>query len=253
MVEFFTDENGKPIDVRRLAGRSLRFFAWPQGACSDGKYIYMIFERKGLLGRTHRCKIVKLDGETLTVKAISGELRIGHGNDVTYRDGILYITHSAGSKRIHRVDARTLRQLTGIDVTIPEKLKRKRIQCFNGIACFGGGYILRVMYGAGILVTDENFVGIRYYLTGRKYKTSQGMDQKNRTIYRAYSSLQSSDKNLLVLFDEDGKVIGKQKLEITGELESVFFMGDQLCGTLYRRTQDSAGRNRRSAYVFKVY
>ena len=253
MIDFYTDESGKPINVRRLAGSQLRGFAWPQGACSDGKNIYLIFERKAFYGLTHRCKILKLDAETLAVCKISGELRLGHGNDITYRDGVLYVTHSFGSKRIHRVDARSLRQLTGVDVVIPDKLNRKRIQCFNGIAKFGSGYILRVMGGAGMLITNENFVARRYFRTSRKYRESQGMDQKNRTTYRGYSILQSSDKNLLLTFDDSGKLIEKQRLEITGELEAIFFVGDQLCGTLYTRVEDSLGRSRRSAYVFRIY
>ena len=252
MIEYITDKNGKPINIRRLAGAGLEHFPWPQGAASDGKYIYMVFERKAIRGFAHRCRIVKLDARTFTIRQVSGNLRLGHGNDITYRDGVLYITHSAGRKLIHRVDARTLEQMSGIDVVIPEALRRKRIGCFNGICCFGKGYMLRVMYGSGMLVTNENFVGTRYFRTGRLYKTSQGMDQKNRTTYRAFSTLQSSDRNFLITFDDDGKVIKKKTLEITGELESVFFVGDQLYGSVYRKTQDAAGRWRRATYLFRV-
>lgn len=253
MVEFFTDENGKPVDIRRLAGRSLRYFAWPQGACSDGKYIYMIFERKRFQGRTHRCKIVKLDLKTLKVIKVSDELKIGHGNDITYCNGNLYVTHSAGGRVVHRIDPFTLKYKETIRVVIPKELGRKKIREFNGIACYGSGFILRIMWGSGMLITDENFHALRHFRTRRFFKTSQGMDQKSLTTYRAFSKLQSSDRNYLVTFDEDGRMLERIKLEVTGELENVFFAGDQLYGTVYRRSQDSAGSNRRSAYVFKVY
>lgn len=252
MIDFYRDKKGDPINVRSLT-KKLGAFQVTQGSTSDGRNIYMVFERRHHNGCSRRCRIVKLDAATLELKQVSDELRIGHGNDMAYRDGILYVTHSFGNKRIHRVDAKTLTQIEGIEVTIPSKLNRKRIRCFNGIACYGKGYILRVMGGAGILVVDENFQGVRYYRTSRMYKTSQGMDQKDRVIYRAYSNLQSSDKNFLVTFDDDGNLLNRERLDLTGEMESVFFVGDQLCGTVYRRTKDSAGRQRYADYVYKIY
>ena len=252
MIDFYKDKSGYPINVRSLT-KKLDGFQVTQGATSDGKNIYMVFERRHHNGCARRCRIVKLDAVTLDLKQVSDVLRIGHGNDMTYRDGILYVTHSFGNRRIHRVDAKTLEQLEGVEVTIPQKLRRKRIGCFNGIACFGKGYILRVMGGSGMLVVDENFEGIRYYRTSRKYRTSQGMDQKDRKIYRAYSDLQSSDRNFLVTFDDDGDVISRERLDLTGEMESVFFCGEQLCGTVYRRTADKAGRQRFAAYVYRIY
>ena len=142
MIEYITDKNGKPINIRRLAGAGLEHFPWPQGAASDGKYIYMVFERKAIRGFAHRCRIVKLDARTFTIRQVSGNLRLGHGNDITYRDGVLYITHSAGSKLIHRVDARTLEQMSGIDVVIPEALRRKRIGCFVAMGNLKGSCLL---------------------------------------------------------------------------------------------------------------
>ena len=252
MIDFYNDTSGYPINVRSLT-KKLNGFQVTQGATSDGRNIYMVFERRHHNGCARRCRIVKLDAGTLELKQVSDVLRIGHGNDMAYRDGVLYITHSFGNRRIHRVNARTLKQMEGIEVSIPQKFRRKRIRCFNGIACFGNGYILRVMGGTGMLVVDENFQGIRYFRTSNKYKTSQGMAQKNRTTYRAYSELQSSDKNFLVTFDDDGKMISKERLELTGEMESVFFVGEQLCGTVYRRTADKAGRKRYAAYVYRIY
>lgn len=250
MVEYFKDENGKPVNIRKLA-RGLLHFPVTQGSCSDGENIYMLFERKHKRNCTHRCKIVKLDAKTLAVKKVSDELRTGHGNDMTYRNGVLYITHSRGDMVVHRVDAETLEQLPGVHVTIPKPLKRKRIRAFNGIACYEKGFILRVMGGAGMLITDKNLAGIRYFRTKKNYRVSQGMDQKRDKTYRAYSWWQSEDKNYLAVFNSDGELIERTRLDVSGEMESVFFVKDKLYGTVYKKT-GSKERLRFEAYIFTI-
>lgn len=252
MIEYIKGENGEPLNIRGLSGK-LRDFRVTQGCCSDGKNIYMIFERQKLGRWTHRCRILKLDGKTFKLLKVSQELKIGHGNDVTYHNGNLYVTHSAGGKIVHRVNAFTLAYEEMIRVTIPKELGRKRIRAFNGIARYGNGFILRIMYGTGMLITDDDFKALRHFRTRRFYKTSQGMDQKGLVTYRAYSKLQSEDRNYLATFDEEGRVISRTRLEVTGELESVFFMGDQLYGTVYRKEIDSRGRLKRDAYIIRIF
>ena len=97
-------------NIRSLAGNALKYFTVTQGACSDDRYIYMVFERKPKGDRTHRCKVVVYDPTVKKVIMVSGALKLGHGNDMCIRDGVLYITHSEGAKVIHRVDAKTLKK-----------------------------------------------------------------------------------------------------------------------------------------------
>lgn len=227
--------DGEKLDIRSHVGPKLRYFTVTQGACSDGKYIYMVFERKRSNDHSHRCKIVKIEAETMKVVRVSQPLKTGHGNDICYRDGILYITHSSGSRIIHRVDAGTLIQKKGIHVTVPEKFKGKGIKAFNGIACYGSGYVLRVMGGPGMVIVNKDFKVTRYFRTEKNYTASQGIDQKGGVIYRSYSKLQSDDKNYLALFDKKGKLLKRSKLDVTGELESVFLVGDQVWFSIYRK------------------
>lgn len=249
MVEYIKGKDGKPLDLRSLSSE-LRDFRVNQGACSDGKNVYVIFERAKIGKWSHRCKILKLDSSLRVVK-VSDELKIGHGNDVTYCDGNLYVTHSAGGRIVHRVNAITLKHEETIKVRIPKR-GRGIIRAFNGIARFGHGFILRVMWGSGMVITDENFRATRYFTTPDYFTTSQGMDQKGMITYRAFSKLQSSDKNFLVTYNDDGEMLERIKLDITGELESVFFVGDELYGTVYRKTLDENGRVKRTTYLVGI-
>ena len=246
-ISYIEGKNGKPLNIRKHVGEKLKHYTVTQGACSDGTNIYMVFERK----EPHRCKIVKLNFKTMGVVKVSGALKIGHGNDITYKDGVLYITHSKGSKVIHRVNAETLKKGKDIKVKIPKKLKSKGIKYFNGIACYGSGFILRVMGGAGMLIVNKNFKGTRYFKTKENYNTSQGMDQKGGVIYRAYSKGQSSDKNYLATFDKKGNLLKRRRVDVTGEMESVFLINGAPYGTVYRK-KNVDGKMKYKAYIFKI-
>ena len=215
------------MDIRKLC--NLKHFTVTQGACTDGKYIYMVFERKRKKNQTHRCKIVVYDPEKEKVVKVSGALMIGHGNDLCYRDGILYITHSDGKKVIHRVDAKTLKKKKNIKVK----------GYFNGIACYGSGFILRVMGGREMVITNKNFKITRRFKTNTNYKTSQGMTMDGKTILRGYSKLQSGE-NYLVEYSIKGVEKNRLKLKIAGELEGVFILNGKRYVTTYLRKNGKA-------------
>lgn len=206
-------------DIRKLAGNKLKHYTVTQGACSDGSLVYMVFERKD----PHRCKIAVYDMNRGKVVRVSGALKLGHGNDICIRDGIIYATHSEGSKTIHRVNASTLKQMKGVKVTIPKKFKDKTIKAFNGICCYGSGFLLRVMGGRGMIVVNKSMKVTRYFKTDTSYKTSQGMTMDGKTILRAFSSLQSG-KNYIVEYSVKGKEKRRYKAKIGGEMEGVFVM-----------------------------
>lgn len=200
----------------------MKYFTVTQGACSDGRYIYMVFERKAKKGRSHRCKIVVYDPAAEKVARVSGALKLGHGNDICYRDGVLYVTHSDGKKVIHRVDAKTLKKKKGIKVK----------GYFNGIACYGSGFILRVMGGREMVIVNKNFKITRRFKTDTNYTTSQGMTMRGSTIIRGYSKLQSG-RNYIVEYSIKGVQKNRLKLKIEGELEGVFILNGKLYVTTY--------------------
>lgn len=186
----------------------------------------MVFEQKANKAkkRPHRCKIAVYDLENGTILKVSGALKLGHGNDITIRDGILYITHSEGSKTVHRVRVSDLKQLKGIKVQVPKKFKDKHIKEFNAICCYGSGFLLRVMGGRGMIVVNKSMKVTRYFKTDTSYKTSQGMTMDGKTILRAFSRLQSGD-NRIVEYSVKGKEKHRYKAKIGGEMEGVFVLG----------------------------
>lgn len=219
-------------DIRKLAGSRLKHFAVTQGACSDDRYVYMIFERKPKKGRSHRCKVAVVDLEAEKVIKVSEPLKLGHGNDCCIRGGVLYVTHSEGKKAVHRVNAKTLKKMKDIKVKVPKKYKKKGIKAFNGICCYGSGFLLRVMGGRGMVVVNSAMKVTRYFKTDTSYKTSQGMTMDGKTILRAFSRLQSGD-NRIVEYSVKGKEKHRYKAKIGGEMEGVFVLGGKRYVTTY--------------------
>ena len=224
----------------RSKHKQLKEWKVPQGACTDGKHIYVVYERK----KPHSCKIAKYDLEGKLIK-VSGRLKIGHGNDVCYRNGILYITHSSGEMVIHRVDAKTLKQKKGFKVVVPKKYSKKGIEAFNGIATYGKGFILRVMHGRGMAIIKKkrgkdgkmHYYIVKFYRTDTMYKTSQGMTTKDMVVFRSYSHAQKGT-NYIVRYSSKGKEISRKRAKnkhgnLKGELEGIFFLGDRLYATTY--------------------
>ena len=219
-------------NIRALAGGELKHFTVTQGACSDGRYIYMIFERKPKKDRTHRCKVVVYDPDKQKVVKVSGALKLGHGNDMCIRDSVLYVTHSEGKKVVHRVNATTLKRLKDVKVTIPKKYKGKGITAFNAICVYGSGYLLRVMGGRGMVVVNKSFKVTRFFKTATSYKTSQGMTMNGKTIVRAFSRLQSGD-NRIVEYSVKGAEKNRSKVKLDGEMEAVFYHKGKRMATTY--------------------
>ena len=248
----YIKKNGKPLDIRAHVGKTLKGFTVVQGSCTDGQNVYLIFERKKSKSASHRCKIVKMDIDSLKVVKVSQSLKLGHGNDMCHRDGILYVTHSEGSMVVHRVDAGSLKQKKGVKVTLPKKLKGKKIAAFNGIAPYGSGFILRVMGGSGMLIVNRNFRGTRFFRTKTSYTTSQGMDHKGGKIYRTYSKLQSKDKNFLVTYDKKGLQISRERIPVVGELEGVFLVSGKPWFVVYRK-KNVEGEKKYCAFIGTVH
>ena len=221
-------------DIRKLAGTKLKHYTVTQGATCDSGRVFMVFEQKAnkKKNRPHRCKIVVYDMESGTVLKVSDPIKAGHGNDVTIRDGILYITHSEGSKVVHRVRASDLKQLKGIKVKVPKKFKTKGIKAFNGISVYGSGYLLRVMGGSGMVVVNQSFKVTRFFRCKPNYKTSQGMTVEGKTIVRAFSQLQSG-KNYLVEYSIKGEQKNRLKVKLDGEMEAVFIHNGKRYVTTY--------------------
>lgn len=209
-------------------GKELDKFTVNQGICTDGKYIYAVFERK----KPHACKIRKFTFDNKTI-AISKALNIGHGNDITCKGNTLYITHSAGSNVVHTVNKNTLKKGKDINVSIPTKVDKNPE--FNGIAAMPDGFALRMIGTRRIVVVNNKFKYVRQFtLKDIPKLQTQGMEYHDKKIYRVYSNFQKSNNNVYV-YDLNGNIVKKYKIKVKGEAEGIFFCAKKFYLSVYRR------------------
>lgn len=235
---------GKKYNIRTHVNDKLKNYTVVQGGCAGDTYIYLIFENKS----NNKCKIVKLHGTTFKMTKCSKALNIGHGNSVCIKNNILYITHSGTTNIIHTVNNSTLEK--GKDIVVKNPKKYEGATAFNGIALYKDGFILRGMGSNKLFICDNHFV-ITGMITAESIYTSQDMATYNNQIIRAFSDLQSSTKNWIYYYNYSGKLLKKNKVNVTGELENIFIFRGKLYGTVYRKYKKN-GKMKYCAYVFQV-
>lgn len=205
-------------------------FKVAQGACTDGKYIYIILENQNTGGNgyqkeSHYGKIFKLDVETLKTVKVSEPILIDHGNDCTYNSDTneIVITHNAPNyKCISYVDADTL-----------ELKKTDKSNVYNMYAiAYSSTYKKYVVglsgtYDYAVFAAGETPKRYRGRNTGY---TKQGMDCDDKYIYFIQYK-----ENVITVHDWTGNYIRTIKiLNVSDEPEAIFFIGDQLYMTSYR-------------------
>lgn len=219
--------------------RKHKSYVVPQGACTDGIHIYCVYEKK------HKYHIiVKYNGNGRMLKR-SKRLSVGHGNDMTFRNGKLYITHSKRKDVIHVVDAGTLEQME--DIKIPWNKKRG----LNEITAIPGGFALRSIKGNRLIITDEKFSKKEEYKFGKGFGTAQGMDYHAGRLYRGFSRLQTKGANHIGIYDLKGRRVGHSKVKYRGELESVFWFAGRLRGIIFRK-KGKKGKKKYTAKMFQI-
>lgn len=214
-------------------------FVVPQGACSDGNTIYCVYERE------HKYHIIVQYDKKGKMLRKSGKLKIGHGNDMTYKAGKLYITHSKRKDVIHVVDAKTLKKVDDI------KIAWNKRRGFNEITAAPKGFFLRTIKGNRLVWTDNEFKKLHEFKFGHSLGTAQGMEYHGKKIYRGFSHLQTKGANYIGVYDPSGDLIKKKKVKFRGELESVFWLGGHLYGIIYRKYRKK-GKKRYIAKLFRV-
>ena len=214
------------MDIRKhintVTGGALKKFRVLEGACYDHGVYYLIFGN--MKHKTSRIVKVKAN---MTVLKVSKELKVGHANDCCVRGSIIYITHSGKKSTIHRVSASTLDKLP--DITVKG--------CkggFNGITCFGTGFLLKKMGSRKCYVVDGAFKYKSTITLSKTYKVGQGMTWANGRLYRG-SSVGQSKKSKVAVYNAKGKLLKTYYYKHKCEIEDVFIVDGKIKVSYYKK------------------
>lgn len=238
----YLTKNGKNWNLNSKIGYSLN-----QGACSDGKYLYVAFKRDD-----SHARIGKFDIESRKLIKKSKVMNLGHANDMTYDYGrrkIIVTRRETNDLHLSIVDPDTFSQKV-VKVTIPGSVSGisspGAIKAFNGVIYDSdrGQLLVRARYGNSQLVwLNDNFRAVKGVVMRKGFATStQGMEMINNKVIYAQSILQY--RSSVTSYKRSGKKIKGTLLGVHGELEGVV----QYKGDLYGLTYDKRGKNKTLIY-----
>lgn len=245
------------VDVRRQAGSRLSGYDIAQGTCSDGKYLYMAFEkRNGDDNGSGRARIkiakVRIAGWKLVKVSPSGQ-KLGHANDITYNKHKRYLVVTGAKTNdpyVRIVSPKTLKKTGGKRIRLNRK--NRDVKAFNAIAYDPKTrtYLIRSrFYGARSFVLDQSFRQKSMSIMSTAWPSRH---VQSCTIARGHLILtqswnQSKTKNTLTIFDSSGKRLQNIRLKLSGELESVFMIGRELYATVHKKLNGY-----KTGYIFRI-
>lgn len=227
----------KPMELRSVTGQKIFGYDTVQGSCSDGTYGYFVMYNRIL----NKCKIAKLNLNKKKKVAISKTLPLGHGNDITYnsRTRRLVVANSYGSERaLTQVSPKTLKVISVVNVEVPGELEHATQKQLGSIRDFSAvcydpsqdAYMLKIKGTRNMLAVDSSFRPFRYIrVNAYNSNADQNMECRNGLIFRSQSG-----RNILTVYDWDGRYKYKVNLNLSGEIESVFFRKNTLFASVYR-------------------
>lgn len=189
-----------------------------QGGCTDGTYYYVVLNDGQSSNAASVSTICKYEIATGTLVASYENIRVAHGNDLTYNADtheIIAVHNSPERQTISILDADTL--------TFKEK-KTVELEIYSiAYDPYEQCYWVGISYGFDFAKLDLEFnqIGEIYqgYATGY---TKQGMDVDSKYIYFCQYKL-----NSIIVYDKTGNFVREIVLPKTSyEAENVFHIGD---------------------------
>ena len=248
---------GQLLDVRKHAGIRLTGYNILQGSCSDGKHVYMAFEKRNgdhTGKKKAMIKIVKIRLSDYKIVGISprGQM-LGHANDITYNPykGQIVVTGAkVDDPYVRIVSPKTLEKTSTHRIALGGDFSD--IEAFNAIDFDPASrtYILRSRnYSGWSFILDQNFrvknaIRCSPYYSGRHV---QGSAYKASYYLVPQSWYQSTNKNTITIYDKKGNRLQNITVRMSGEIESVFFAGGSFYGTSYKWVN-----NQQRAYIIKI-
>ncbi len=186
-----------------------------QGACTDGRYAYLIFENQGL--DPHMCKIGVVDLGSYKLIKFSDPLPLDHGNDIDYnpKTDELIVSHNSPNRK-------TLSRIDPISLTVIEKFDIDTDVYGITYRESTNTYCLGVSYCYDFAIYDSDFKQIKRWSGVDTGFTKQGIDSDSKYMY--FSQYKT---NCIDVYDWDGEYINRIEISEQGmELEAIFHIDD---------------------------
>lgn len=241
----FLKKGGKLLDIRKEAGKKLLNHDIGEGSCSDGKYLYMCFEyrcRDKQGNKTVEIRIAKIRLADKKLLKVSKSLRIGHANSIVYNKRIRKLIATGDKKKdpnLRIIDPGSLKVLRTVHVNTARF--RDTPEGFNALGYDSKNdlyYIRARDFNGYMYVLNNRFVATKRFVLNHNPATYiQGIEMEGDYILLSQSRYQTSTKNTVTLFDREGHRLQDIQLGLTGELESVFHVGNKLYGTVHVKSE----------------
>ena len=259
-------KNGVTFDLRTEAKQELYQYDTLQGACANKGYAYLALYNRDV----NKCKIVKLDLDTLDVVKVSGPLTVYHANNLTYntkKNLIVATCCQVKGKRAVFIDPNSLQAVSYKDIQLSKKIPksvRKKYKGFTAIAynekhdCYVG----RLRGNNNVIIFDSNLNPVKYVKLKGKYTSllNQGMESVGDYIYDVRSFKGKKKYNLVTVHTMSGKYVGKivypKGKDPGNELECIFHDGKQFYAGFYYTTSQKNDTKKNHvkiySYIYKV-
>ena len=242
-------KNGAAFDFRKAAKQKLYRYDTLQGACADDGIAYLTLYNRNV----EKCKIVKVDLDTLKVIKVSKPLPVYHANSLTYNtksDLLMATCCRVKDKRVVFIDPKKLTVRSKKTIRLTKKVKhlprsvRKHYKGFTAIAynekhnCYVG----RLRDNNNVIIFNGRMRPVRYVkLSGKKtFLLNQGMESVGNYIYDVRSFKGKHKYSLVTIHTLSGKYVGKVRFPYGrspgNELQCIFHDGQQFYAGFYYTT-----------------
>lgn len=190
-----------------------------EGACTDGTYIYWM--RANNFETYELCKYNLSTGE-FTAVSYTGEVSLGHGNDMTYdpETGYIYIVPmEAGKILVFDTNWNYIET-----ITTALSLSWNQIAYSRTTGTFFVSANVNRIYEYDKEFTTAKQIILDTYPTLSTYLVSQGMEIDGRYIYCLYnikSSSTTTTSNIIYVYDLNGYFIKTIAVAVAAEAESI--------------------------------
>lgn len=261
-------KNGAAFDLRKAAGQKLYGYDTLQGACANAGYGYFtLFDRN-----KDKCRIVKVDLESMAVVKVSKPLKIYHANNLTYntKRGLLLATCcQVKGKRAVFIDPSTLKVTGKRDIKLKssKKIPKSVVRKYKGFTAIAYNekhdcYVGRLRGNNNVIIFNGNLKPVRYVkLKGKKTGLlNQGLESVGDYIYDVRSFKGKYKYNLVTIHTMSGAYVGKMKFARGSkpgkELECIFHDGDRFYAGFYFTTSqkhdDKKHKVKRYNYIYEL-